>query len=146
MHHNLFWWLGGACTILTVVALYVQFLTGDNDRVIRDRLADWYVYIADGDWPRLFVYSAGTTESFLSYLFGSRLLSVRYFLMASVIALIVNVVVLSRVGGYTIYDVEVSQGRVGALVGLNVFIDVTALALSRLYFRNIARRNNLELS
>lgn len=140
--HNLFWWLGGACAILTVVALYLQFLIGDNDKAIRDRLADWYVYIADGDWSRLFVYSAGTTERFLSYLFGSRLLSVRYFLTASAIAFIVNVVVLSRIGGYSVYDVEVAPGLTSALVGLNVFIDVTALALSRLYFRKIAQRKH----
>jgi hypothetical protein len=140
--HNLFWWLGGACAILTVVALYLQFLIGDNDKVIRDRLADWYVYIADGDWSRLFVYSAGTTERFLSYLFGSRLLSLRYFLTASAIALIVNVVVFSRIGEYSLHDVEVAPVLFGASVGANVLIDVTALALSRLYFRKIAKRQH----
>lgn len=152
-HHNVFWWLAAACTVLTLAALYAQFLIGDSDRALRDRLTDWYVFIADNTWSRLFNYSARSTERFLSYLFGGRILSARYVLTASALALVVNLVFIAialRVesGLYSHASITTKlldhfiRTKPYLIVVPNVAIDVVVLALSRRYFRDIAERKS----
>ncbi len=65
-------------TILTAFLMLADFLVGSaGDRMIKEHLANWWVYIEEGDWSRLTASAALVTDAFFNSILGSKLLSWR---------------------------------------------------------------------
>lgn len=145
MHHNAFW-LGAMLFVVTLVLSFIQWYLGDEeDAAIRDRLLSWYNSIKGGDWSSLFVSAASTTERFLSYLFGHKIMSLRYFAIAIPFAILVNFVTFETAtfahrALMTLRNPKIADVVVAAVIS-NVILDVMILAVMRQYFRVIARRS-----
>jgi hypothetical protein len=147
VYHNVFLWMGGTFAGVTLVLLYVQFWVGEDERAIRDRLADWYVAIADCDWGDLITSALRHTERYLTYLFGQRLLSFRFIAVMGSISLIANIGIIERV------LLAVGLPHSSALfvrvvlpwAAVNTTTDVFAVVASRCYLRYALKRGSLRL-
>lgn len=145
MAHNIFYWIGAVLSGLTVLLLYVQFLVGDDDRKIRDRLADWYVTIADGTWGGLLGFALRSTERFLSYVFGQRIISLRFTVVGGVVSLLLGALIMAELfhvrsqlikGGPVPSGPDLSPWYVFTLfVTVNASCDLCSLAATRAYLR-----------
>ena len=88
--HNAFYWMGAFLASLSLVLLYIQFLVGDDDQSIRDRLHAWYDDITKGDWVSLITFVTRSIDGFFTYIFGKQIISWRYVLTALTISGFIN--------------------------------------------------------
>src|SRR5580704_3715854 len=100
MLHNLLGWIGGICAVLATAALYVQFLIGEDDQPIRDRLEGWYRATSASDWRGFINFSLRSTDKFLSYLFGAPILSLRFVLVAGSASVLINLIAMLAVANH----------------------------------------------
>ncbi len=140
MHHNFFWWVTAVLSVLTLATLYAQFVVGDDDKPIRDRLEHWYETLKQSDWTGIPLFAMRSVERFLTYIFGPKIVSTRFILLAAGLDIITNAtswLIYCDIDGIRPSDFSHSTDGLLALALLitNVVIDMSGLILSRSFLR-----------
>jgi hypothetical protein len=120
-------------TSLTAIIAFTEVMIGDDgEKAAKERLADWYVYLGDGNWRHLTKSSAMMLDKVLNWLLGEKILSVRAVLVwCVVITVVVNVQEV-----ITIHSFTTEQADVRSIMSFIVF-DFPFLAVTRKALRLI---------
>jgi hypothetical protein len=130
----------------------LEAVIGDKTRKeMKDRLADWWVYVSDSDWSNIIAFAGESTDRLLSIVFGSKILSRRYFLTGGVLAAVLSLIpIVPIVLPPSSFETLLSHWNEplmhtymtfgSTLLALNVAFDVASLALSRLVLRDMRRQ------
>jgi len=139
----MFWellpWLLVCLAVATPSIALAEWLIGDEGVIqVRNRLADWYVYVEDGDWSTLISSSARQTEGFLSGLLGQGLISARSVLVWLAISSSVSLTAFSVNHIVRYFGI---RNAIGGVAGTFV-VDFAFLVLGRILLRRMAAAAN----
>jgi hypothetical protein len=143
-HHNIFWWIGLLCAVVTFPLLFFQSQRGNDETDVRKRLDQWY-YSVRNNWHAIPGFAIQSTERFLSFLFGASIVSVRFVFVAGTIAILANFILNGLDNNVLFHDGQFFENfkffdfvDFGTWL-INAAFDITAIALSRVYLRNTSR-------
>jgi hypothetical protein len=140
--------------LLTLVALgnLIDFILGPpGQRKIKDRLVEWYVAVADGNWAEIVHSSARTTSRFLDHLLGIRIVSMKAIGLTGIASCIVTALVLSIALGFNFSFLKfiVSDSKVGfwngfnmlCIIAANATVDLVSIAFTRYLLKEVGEAN-----
>lgn len=82
--------------ILVALGGLIDFIVGDSgDRKAKERMAEYYVAVGDGDWTLLYRYPCSQLLRFMSYILGPDSLSARCILVTAVLSLLMTAIFFS---------------------------------------------------
>jgi hypothetical protein len=160
MHYALRWLLL-ILAVLTPFLALIEWMIGEKGaKSVKNRLADWYVFIEEGDWSTLVVFGASSVDRFLQCVFGAPIVSARYVSLGILMSVCYSAIALSAVYGsgfwywilhplaawpaWVKFFHTAAAGNLAFvlywLLGINAIVDVTSLALSRLLLRRLLVR------
>jgi len=88
-------WIAFWVLIATALGNVVDFLIGDQGRkTVKDRLADWYVALEDGNASSLLLGALSETEALIDHWFGRRILSKRAVIVGCLLVATMCIIVI----------------------------------------------------